>query len=80
VVDVKQRQIIVFRDPQEDAYRMNQVLGVEDAIAPIAFPEIVIELASLLMQENRSSPNEKSTKLKELRFSQVSNFIFLRIS
>jgi len=44
VIDVKQKQVIVFREPQGDTYQVQQVLGVDGAIAPLAFPEVVVEL------------------------------------
>ncbi|OLP18497.1 hypothetical protein BST81_10480 [Leptolyngbya sp. 'hensonii'] len=47
IVDVNQQQLLVFRVPQGDVYQVEQVLGVNDTIAPIAFPEVVIGLSSL---------------------------------
>ncbi len=49
IVDVNQRQLLVFREPQADRYQVEQVLGVADAIAPIAFPEIAIQLSDLFV-------------------------------
>jgi Uma2 family endonuclease len=48
VINVKQRQILVFRNPQGERYQDEQVLEVGDAIAPVSFPDVVIELDSLL--------------------------------
>jgi Uma2 family endonuclease len=48
VVDVNQKQLLVFQQPQGDTYQVEQVLGVDDAIAPVAFPDVVVELVSLL--------------------------------
>jgi Uma2 family endonuclease len=48
VIDVNQRQLLVFREPQGDTYQVEQVLGMDDAIAPFMFPDVVVELASLL--------------------------------
>lgn len=47
VIDVKQQQLLVFREPDGDTYQIEQILGVGDAIAPVAFPEVV-ELSNLL--------------------------------
>ncbi len=49
IVDVNQRQLIVFREPQANTYQLERVLSLTDAIAPIAFPEITIQLADLLV-------------------------------
>ncbi len=48
VVNVKQRQVLVFRDPQGDTYQVEQVCDAQAAIAIMAFPDLVIELANLL--------------------------------
>lgn len=57
IVDVKQRQLLVFREPQADTYQIEQVLNVADALAegrtvsivPLAFPEITVQLVDLLL-------------------------------
>ncbi|MGG6295446.1 Uma2 family endonuclease [Leptolyngbya sp. AN02str] len=49
VIDVNQRQVLVFREPQEDTYQVKQVLEMTDSIAPVAFPEITITLADLFV-------------------------------
>jgi Uma2 family endonuclease len=49
VIDINQQQLIVFREPVGDAYQVEQVLAVTDAIAPIAFPEIEICLSNLFV-------------------------------
>ena len=54
VIDVNQRQLLVFRQPQGDTYQIEQVLGVNDSIAPVAFPEVVIE-------SSKSSRSQKRT-------------------
>jgi Uma2 family endonuclease len=48
VIDVNKKQLLVFREPQGDTYQVEQVLGVKDAIAPAAFPDLVVELSNLL--------------------------------
>ena len=49
IVDVNQRQLIVFREPEVDKYQVEQVLSVTDAIAPLSFPEITVQLAYLFV-------------------------------
>lgn len=49
IVNVNQRQLLVFREPEGDTYQVAQVLGVEDAISPVVFPEMVIKLSTLLV-------------------------------
>ncbi|MBV8883304.1 MAG: Uma2 family endonuclease [Chroococcidiopsidaceae cyanobacterium CP_BM_RX_35] len=49
VVDVNQQQILVFREPQEGSYQVEQVLGVNDAIIPLAFPDVRVELSNLFV-------------------------------
>jgi Uma2 family endonuclease len=49
VVDVNQRQVLVFREPQGERYQVEQVVGLDGKISPIAFQEIEIELAKLFL-------------------------------
>lgn len=49
IIDVNQRQVLVFREPQGDAYQMEQVLETTDLIVPVAFPEIEIKLSDLFV-------------------------------
>jgi len=49
VIDVKQQQLLIFRKPQGDTYQVKQVLRAGDAIAPVAFPDVVVELSNLLV-------------------------------
>ncbi|XPM60453.2 MAG: Uma2 family endonuclease [Leptolyngbya sp. IPPAS B-1204] len=49
IVNLKQRQVIVYRHPQGDSYQSEQILEATDAIAPLAFPEIRIELQTILL-------------------------------
>lgn len=46
ILDLKKRQLIVFRNPQGDDYELRQEL-TESAIAPLAFPDIEISLRQL---------------------------------
>jgi len=48
IIDVNQRQVLVFRQPVGETYQMQQVLGVADAVTPLSFPEITVQLAELL--------------------------------
>lgn len=49
VIDVNQRQVFVFREPQGDTYQIEEVLQIDAAIAPIKFPDVVIRLSHLLV-------------------------------
>jgi len=49
IIDVNQRQLLVFREPIGNTYQVEFVLNGTDAIAPVAFPEVVIELAKVLI-------------------------------
>jgi Uma2 family endonuclease len=49
IVDVNQRQLLVFREQQADTYQVEQVLNTTDAIAPLSFPEITVQLADLFV-------------------------------
>ncbi len=49
VIDVNQRQVTVFRDPQADTYQARQILSAMNEIVPIAFPEIKIQLSNLFV-------------------------------
>ncbi|WNZ22949.1 Uma2 family endonuclease [Leptolyngbya sp. NK1-12] len=49
VVNLKQQQVIVYRHPQGDSYQSEQILEATEAIAPLAFPEVRIELQTILL-------------------------------
>ncbi len=49
VVDVNQRQVIVFRNPQDGQYQVETVLSATDQIAPFAFPDLTVQLQHILM-------------------------------
>jgi Uma2 family endonuclease len=49
IIDVNQRQLLIFRKPVGETYQVEQVLSTQDAISPVAFPEVVIEWANLLI-------------------------------
>jgi Uma2 family endonuclease len=48
VVDINDRKLLVFRDPQNGDYATRQTLGVNDAISPLAAPTASIRVADLL--------------------------------
>lgn len=49
LVDVKQKRVLVFREPQGEGYQVEEVLDRTATIAPVALPDVVIELDKLLM-------------------------------
>ena len=49
VVDINQRQVIVFRTPQVDGYQSEQVLAANTQLAAIAFPDVLVNLRNLLL-------------------------------
>lgn len=48
IVNLNRRLIEVYRDPDGDLYRTLIVIGRDDTIAPLAFPDVVITGADLL--------------------------------
>jgi Uma2 family endonuclease len=44
VVDVNSQKVFVHRHPAQDKYPIIEVLTVENAIAPLAFPDITIAI------------------------------------
>jgi Uma2 family endonuclease len=48
VLDVHKRQLYVYREPTEKGYRQEIILGEDDSIAPIQFPDCVIRVAEML--------------------------------
>lgn len=49
IIDVNQQQLLIFREPVGETYQVEQVVGIGDAISPVAFPEIVIGWSNLLI-------------------------------
>ncbi len=49
IVDLTQQQVIVQTQPQGDRYRSIQVFSRTEQIVPSAFPDVVVELRSLLI-------------------------------
>ena len=48
VVDIKNRQVRIFRDPTSTGYTSLLILTETHSISPLAFPEIVLTIASIL--------------------------------
>jgi Uma2 family endonuclease len=48
VVDIKNRQVHIFRDPTSTGYTSQLILSETHSISPLAFPEIVLSIASIL--------------------------------
>lgn len=49
IVDTQRKQLMVLREPQDDQYSSETVLGVGDTIVPVSFPEITIGLRDVLV-------------------------------
>jgi Uma2 family endonuclease len=48
IVDLIHREIVVHRDPSRSRYRSVQQIKPGDTIAPVAFPDVSLEVANLL--------------------------------
>jgi Uma2 family endonuclease len=48
VVDIKNRQVRIFRDPTPTGYGSQLILTETHAVSPLAFPEIVLSIGSIL--------------------------------
>ncbi len=48
VVDINNRQVHIFRDPTSTGYTSQLILTETHSISPLAFPEIVLSIASIL--------------------------------
>jgi Uma2 family endonuclease len=49
IVDVQNRQIIVFRNPKDGIYASQQIFTQTDLITPVAFPDLTVNLQNLLI-------------------------------
>ncbi|MBW4490501.1 MAG: Uma2 family endonuclease [Trichocoleus desertorum ATA4-8-CV12] len=47
VVNLKKRQLIVFRDPQDDEYASKSTL-TDGAIHPVSFPDVAVQVSSIV--------------------------------
>lgn len=50
VVDIKAKEITIYRQPVEDSYQEVQVLTGRDRLSPLAFPEITFQVQDLFPQ------------------------------
>ncbi|NET10055.1 MAG: Uma2 family endonuclease [Symploca sp. SIO2B6] len=48
VIDIKKRQVLVMRDPQNNRYQTQTILGINDKVSSVAFPDSVIQLSKLM--------------------------------
>ena len=49
VINLKQNQMIVYRQLQDATYQTEKTLNVSDRIQPLAFPDVTVELKQLLI-------------------------------
>ena len=48
ILDVNNRQLYVYRQPADEGYQSEVILGEDDSIVPIEFPDCVIQVADML--------------------------------
>jgi Uma2 family endonuclease len=48
VIDIKNRQVHLFRDPSPTGYTSQLILTETHSISPLAFPDIILSIASIL--------------------------------
>ena len=48
IVDLVNSQLLVYRQPVDGAYRSVRVLGKEDTVQPLAFPDVTIAVSEIL--------------------------------
>ena len=48
IVDLVNTQLLVCREPVDGVYRSVQVLGKEDVVQPLAFPDVTIAISEIL--------------------------------
>ena len=48
VVDIKNRQVQIFRDPTPTGYGSQLILTETHSVSPLAFPEMIIAIVSIL--------------------------------
>jgi Uma2 family endonuclease len=48
ILDLAGRRLLVLRDPVDGAYRTVRILGSEDSVQPLAFPDVTISVAEIL--------------------------------
>jgi len=48
LLDLTRNQLFVFRDPDTNGYRSEQIVSATESIAPLAFPDEAVALAEIL--------------------------------
>ena len=48
VIDIKNRQVHIFRDPTPTGYSSQLILTESHSVSPLAFPEMIFSIASIL--------------------------------
>ncbi|MGH2588820.1 MAG: Uma2 family endonuclease [Dehalococcoidia bacterium] len=48
IVDLNAARILVYRAPRPDGYRQMTIVGPEEALSPIAFPDLVLAAGEIL--------------------------------
>jgi Uma2 family endonuclease len=48
VVDIKNRQVHIFRDPTATGYTSHLILTETHSVSPLAFPDLILSIASIL--------------------------------
>lgn len=49
IINLKQHQVIVYREVQNGAYQLEETFEATDQVQPLAFPELTVELKRLLI-------------------------------
>ena len=49
IVDIQAGVLLIHREPEGDAYKTLFAQGREDSISPVAFPDVVLKVADLLV-------------------------------
>ena len=48
IVNLVNAQLLVYRDPVDGEYRSMRILGKDDTITPLAFPDVTIAVSEIL--------------------------------
>jgi Uma2 family endonuclease len=49
IVNLKQRQVLVFQNPQDGDYQIEQTFGDQDRLTPLLMPDIAVDLRQLIL-------------------------------
>lgn len=52
VINLKQNQVIVYRQLQDSTYQTEQILEASDKVQLLAFPDVIVDLKQLLILAN----------------------------